>query len=219
MTKPRDYSGNRYGRLEAIAFAFSRSTPNGSNRAYWLCKCDCGSETVTWVGSLQSGDIRSCGCLRRETVAAKNRRHGMSGTAEYNTWLLMRRRCLNPRSKGWKNYGGRGITVCEAWLNSFETFLADVGPRPSPEHSIERKEVDGNYEPGNVIWATYSEQMNNMRKSVKITLNGITRTVAGWSRLLKVNQFTVYDRLDAGWDPERALTEPVRKWPSQLGPD
>lgn len=215
MSKAIDYSLRRYGRLQPLAFAFSRSTPSGQDKKYWLCQCDCGSEAVVWAASLQNGDTKSCGCLRKEMRAAKNHRHGASGTAEYQAWSMIKRRCLNVRSNGYENYGGRGITMCARWLESFENFFADVGPRPSQDHSIDRIENDGNYEPNNVHWATPSEQMNNMRKSVKITLNGITKTVAEWSRLLKLNPFTIYARIDAGWEPERALIEPVRKWPSQ----
>jgi hypothetical protein len=215
MSKAVDMTGRRFGRLEVVTFAYGRPTPSGSVKKFWLCRCDCGGEALVWGAALQSGETKSCGCLRREAVAAKNRSHGMSGTPEYKAWSYMKRRCLNPNSAGYENYGARGVSVCDRWVQSFEAFLADVGPRPSPQHSIERDDVDGNYEPRNVRWATYSEQMNNLRKSVKITMAGQTRTVAEWARLLKINPFTIYDRLDAGWDPIRALSEPVRSRPKR----
>lgn len=210
MTKPIDYAAQRYGRLRPSAFAFMRETEGGQRKNYWLCKCDCGEEIIVSVASLQSGDTRSCGCLRREAVAAKNTKHGQSRSAEHRAWCEMKRRCLNPRSKSFHNYGGRGISICPRWIESFENFLADLGPRPTSQHSIDRINVNGNYEPDNCRWATSAEQYSDLRKSVHVEVNGIRKTVAEWARLTGINPYTIYDRIDAGWDPVRAVSEKPR---------
>lgn len=132
--------------------------------------CACGVAFSAVVNNVMSGNTKSCGCLRKEVVAAtgrKNRRHGESRqTAEYRTWMGMKIRCYYPNTNGYENYGGRGIKVCERWLNSFESFLADMGRRPSTSHSIDRVNVNGNYEPKNCRWATDKQQRRNRRCSL-----------------------------------------------------
>ena len=142
---------------------------DGSNRrhcALWLCVCRCGAEVVVNGHNLRSGHSRSCGCLQRERAAQANAKHGHASkkngvTVEYNCWAGMIYRCENPNVKDWKYYGGRGIKVCPEWRESFEVFLRDMGTRPSPSHSIDRIEPDGNYEPGNCRWATPLQQRHN----------------------------------------------------------
>lgn len=160
LTPRVDLTGRKFGRLRVIAR--KHKTPLG--HYFWECECDCGAIVVKRGASLQSGNTLSCGCLRKEKTGAKNRSHEQSGTLVYRVWRSMKYRCSNPRAKDYPDYGGRGIKVCERWLNSFENFLADLGPRPTPQHSIERLDNDGNYEPGNCVWATKQEQNRNRRK-------------------------------------------------------
>ena len=145
-----DLTGQRYGTLTVIERA-----PNRKSKACWLCQCDCGARKEVRAANLRNGNTHSCGC---GSVRFK-RTHGMTSTPEYGIWTGMKRRCLNPRDSHWENYGGRGISICERWLNSFENFYADMGKRPSPDLSIDRyPNNDGNYEPANCRWATKSQQ-------------------------------------------------------------
>lgn len=152
---PRPQPGDRYKRLTIIEIV-----PRQVH-----CACDCGTEhTIEWG---KWGKTKSCGCLQRDTVAAKNRQsrtHGMSKTKTYRVWVAMIQRCTDPNATGYANWGGRGIAVCERWRNSFEAFLADMGERPEG-CSIDRIDNDGNYEPGNVRWATALEQTQNRRRN------------------------------------------------------
>lgn len=137
-----------------------------------------------------------------------NETHGMSHIREY--WVLagMKRRCYNKNEKAYTNYGGRGITICDRWLNSFLAFYEDMGARPSPKHSIERIDNDGNYEPSNCRWATHQEQANNNRWNKPITINGITKNIERWRRDLSLPNSTYQNRINRGWSIEKALLTP-----------
>jgi hypothetical protein len=133
---------------------------------------------------------------------------------EYHIWHNMRTRC----TPGWRefhNYGGRGISVCERWANSFEAFYEDMGPRPSENHSIDRIDNDGNYEPGNCRWATRKEQGRNTRFNVMIEYNGAIRCAAEWAEIFRLSTSNILSRLSLGWSIERALTTPVIKQPKK----
>ena len=159
-------TGVRFGRAVVLA-----PVP-GAGRARFSCRCDSGTVFVVLAQALKSGNTRSCGCLYRESRRAPGKpRHGMTGTRTHAAWLEMRRRCGNPRSQAWPNYGGRGIVVCARW-QTFENFLADMGECPA-EMEIERDDVNGNYEPGNCRWATILEQANNKRNN-RVTVDGLT---------------------------------------------
>lgn len=153
-----DLTGMRFGRLMVI-----ERTQSDSPHAVWRCKCDCGQERVVIGQNLRRHQQKSCGCLDLERKTIHGAARNGKTTGEYNSWKAMRNRCYRKGNNFYKEYGGRGITVCDRWLHSFENFLADMGERPSPKHSIEREDVNGNYTPENCHWATMSEQIANQR--------------------------------------------------------
>jgi hypothetical protein len=167
MPRRANLLGQRFGKLQVTQCAGPVRLRKGSIRIMWVCLCDCGKEKLIGTEYLRLGTSRSCGCQRGMRVApAVDPTHRRS--AERLAWTNMKRRCTNQKSPRFKDWGGRGITVCDRWAKSFEAFLLDVGPRPSAMHSIDRIENDKNYEPGNVRWATKSQQIANRRPIRKI---------------------------------------------------
>lgn len=195
-----DISQQRFGRLVALRFVES-SRCGLKWRCLWEFQCDCGNRPVLPISYVTSGDTRSCGCLQREVLQAP-RKHGRSHTAEFRSWTGIRQRCGNPTNPAYRHYGGRGISLCERW-QTFENFYADMGPKPSPKHSIERIDNDKGYYKDNCRWATAQEQANNRRSSRLIQFNGETRTLAQWCVFLGVPQSTLWNRLNRGVFPGR----------------
>lgn len=206
----KDIEGQRFGRLVAVRFLRLQRRANGFRTAFWLCRCQCGNTTEVDGNKLRNGHTQSCGCLQKERTSAHRKTHGMSHTATYQVWCGMIKRCENPRSKGFSNYGGRGIKVCERWRNSFEAFLKDMGPRPSSRHSIDRINSDGDYEPGNCRWATAKQQARNLRTNRLLTCRGQSKTLAEWAEERRIHSSTITRRIDfCGWSEEEAILTPV----------
>lgn len=166
----------------------------------YQCVCtSCGQSVKNIrVYDLVQGKTRMC---KKCSVQTTRSSHGMSDTAEYNTWVHMIQRCHNPQNKDYTHYGARGIAVCDIWKDSFEAFYMCVGPKPTPKHTIERIDYDRGYEPGNVMWATRHEQNLNKSDNVNITIDGVTQTVSEWARdkRCSVSAFTLYKRVSRGW--------------------
>ncbi|WP_433916931.1 hypothetical protein [Streptomyces sp. NBC_01744] len=164
--------------------------------------------------ALRQGRTTSCGCFHREQLGDRSRTHGQKGTPLYRVWVWMIGRCCNENNASYAYYGGRGITVCPEWRKSFEAFARDVGASFRDGLTIERVDNGGNYEPGNVRWATRQEQARNRRSSRLLTFEGETRTLTEWSERLGLRHQTLQQRLDrSGWTVERALTTPPRQPP------
>lgn len=178
----------------------------------WKCVCDCGKSKVVISANLNSGNTRSCGCLNLENVRSHNRNvtHGESlfgkTSTEYTTWVSMRVRCYDKKNPQYDNYGGRGIKVCHRWLKSFDNFLEDMGRKPSPQHSLDRyPNNNGNYEPGNVRWATPKEQANNKRTSRILVLDGVSKNLKTWAEEFGIKEQTLRYRINKGQSLESIL--------------
>ena len=197
-----DMTGQRCGHWTVIGYVGNDRT----GQPKWLCRCSCGKERAVVCSHLRNGTSLSCGCQSpRFTI------HGNYKVPEYQAWRNMIDRCTDSKRHDWHRYGGRGITVCQRWRNSYESFFADMGPRPSPQHSIDRIDNDGNYEPGNCRWATVAEQASNKSNNRYLTFDGQTLTVSQWARKLGIKVDVLNLRLSHyNWTVERALTQPVR---------
>ena len=201
----KDITGRVVGRLTVTKYAGL----NHIGKAQWLCRCACGTEKVLPSHGLCNGSTRSCGCLQPEVVGSLRRTHGMYQSPVYKVWSAMIQRCVNPNNAGYEGYGERSISVCERW-KSFEAFYADMGPRPSSDHSIERIDNDAGYSPDNCRWDTRKAQARNRRTSRLLTFNGRTQCIADWADEVGMNPATLRNRIArCGWTVERALTEPV----------
>lgn len=187
-----DLRGRKFGRLTAVQFAYKRN-----KNYFYKCVCECGKECIKSRDYLlyESSSVhKSCGCWRKEQQARTTRNthkmHTLEHRPEYITWKAMKQRCYDVNCKAYFNYGGRGIKVCDRWLNSFENFLADMGEKPSPAHSLDRIDTNGDYCPENCRWATREEQANNKRSSIMIEYNGKTQTFAQWSKELNIPYYS-----------------------------
>lgn len=203
--KITDLTGRRFTRLLVLGFLGKDS----GRISLWLCQCDCGKQITATSGNLNSGSTKSCKCLRRESP--HRIRHGMSRSPEYHAWQSMIERCYTRTNQHFPNYGKRGITVCDRWRNSFTHFYADMGKRPSPQHSLDRRDNNGHYEPKNCRWATINEQNNNKRDNRHITWRGKTQTLKMWSSDLRIQYPVLSCRLNhLCWPVDRAFTTPVK---------
>lgn len=202
-----DLSGQIFGRLTAIE-RIEKSKTDRSKK--WLCKCECGKESIVGTNLLTSGRTQSCGCLK-----GRPKTHGQTSNGkisqEYQVWAGMIQRCTNPNEAGFKNYGGRGISVCEAW-RQFTGFFKDMGERPSGKHSIDRIDNNGNYCPENCRWATKDEQSSNRRDNRIITFNGEAKPLFLWARAIGITNTSLAERLEsASFTLEEALTKKTQR--------
>jgi hypothetical protein len=202
MVSKLNITGMKFGRLTALS-------PNGHDvspsrkHILWACICDCGKTVDVRLNALRSGVAKSCGCIKKE--GNSNRKHGMTKTPEYMTWARIKARCTNPKNQDFLDYGGRGIKMCESWLNSFENFFKDMGERPDGMRSIDRIDVNGDYCKENCRWATDYTQSRNKRNNRNLEFNGLEMCITDWSRHLGINVSTLIQRLRE-WPLEKALS-------------
>lgn len=207
MNHLADLSGKKFGRWTVIDRSY-----NSKKQTFWNCICECGTKKRVNTSVLKNGQSKSCGCLLKEIMSNQFSTHRDSKSKEYRTRGRIKERCYLTSCSQYHNYGGRGIKICERWLHSYENFLLDVGRAPSPKHSIDRINVNGNYEPSNCRWATTSEQANNKRDSRYFTINGVTLTFSQWCAKTGVNKSTANTRFYVrGWSIERVLVPFIRK--------
>jgi hypothetical protein len=204
--------GHEYGRLTVIALYGEKGTQKSS---HWTCKCKCGKVKIVRGSHLRTGRVVSCGCFKDENTGERFTTHGKTKSrnipAEFNIWQGMIERCHNPSSMSFKNYGGRGIFVCDEWRNNFPAFMAYIGQRPSLKHSVDRINTNLGYQPGNVRWATHKEQARNTRTNCILTYNGESKCLAEWAEIVKIPYHTIKARKNRyQWCDSCCLTIPVR---------
>jgi hypothetical protein len=205
--------GVRFGRHLVV----SRAANNVEGRARWVCRCDCGEVREVSAGSLKRGDSTSCGCLARELASTRETTHGEASrknkSPEYRTWNAIIDRTTNPSTPKYPDYGGRGIKVCKRWRSSFVNFLADMGRRPSPQHSLDRINNDLGYNPKNCRWATAKEQSRNTRNNHILIYRGESKSIAEWAEIKGFKYATLYMRIQrAKMTVEEAFENPVGRW-------
>lgn len=209
MGKLKDLTGQRFGRLVVMERAESYIQPSGQKKTQWRCKCDCGNEIITVGYNLTRGLTTSCGCVRTERLIKMNKTHGKSNHILFSKWEHMKDRCCNPNDKRYKNYGGRGIKICDEWLNSFESFYKwSIENGYEDGLTIDRINVNGNYEPNNCRWTTWNIQCNNRTNNVYIEYNGETKTLKQWCDILNIDYKKAHNRIHKlKWDAKRAFEE------------
>lgn len=198
MSKRIDISGKRFKRL----FVLSYHSNDGSGNSKWICKCDCGNIVIVRSSTLINGRTLSCGCYGTERRKEIRTTHGFSkvGMPEYESWKAMRGRCYNKNNEAYPDYGGRGIGVCKRWFKSFENFFADMGKKPSPQHTLDRyPNNDGNYEPSNCRWATKRQQAENTRRNRYVEYRGEFVLITRLAERLGISDDTIRNRIKKGW--------------------
>lgn len=200
-----DMVGQQCGRWTPLKYVGSRL-----GRATFLCRCECGVQREVHGSKLRSGASRSCGCLGREVTSNRLKTHGLSKHPLFPTWLGMMSRCYNPQSPAYRDYGNRGIYVCNAW-HDVTTFIAENENKTAPGLSMDRINNDGPYHPENIRWTTRIEQARNRRSNVLLTFHGKTQTAFEWAAEMGINPKTLVARISDGWSAEDALTIPVSR--------
>ena len=204
--------GQRFGRLIVLGWGEPPEGFKSHDTRFLQCKCDCGVEKSIGWGSITGGGTVSCGCYHSQVMITRNSTHGLSKLREYGLWNTIRGRCLNPNVKCYPRYGGRGIRVCERWVDSFENFYLDMGPKPEGK-SIDRIDNDGDYEPKNCRWATPSEQTLNSCRGLRITAFGKTMSSKEWAEESGIKPSIIRERLANGWSAEDAVSRLPHRGP------
>lgn len=186
MTALKDIKGKRFGKLIVLERAENRIRESGRQDVVWVCKCDCGNSKNIRSTSLLQGLTKSCGCIAIEKVKNLNLSHNMCQTKEYKAWSKLKSRCYTKTDNKYYAYGARGIKVCDRWLESFDNFYKDMGDAPTKKHSIDRIDVNGNYEPSNCRWATNKVQSNNKTTNVYVEYGGVKYTLKTLSEHLDI---------------------------------
>jgi hypothetical protein len=197
-----DLSGQIFGRLRVLSRG-KKVVYKVGIRWYWKCICECGKQTQCTSSDLKKGKTKSCGCLKGELTSKRNVTHGLSGSSEYRIWQSMKDRCINPNCEFYYCYGVRGIKVCDRWLNSFENFYADMGPRPSKDHSIDRfPNINGHYEASNCRWGTEEQQARGKRNNRWLECKGKKMVAQDWANLIGIDSSTLFFHLTKRTFPE-----------------
>lgn len=213
MTKCLDLVGKNFNRLTVI----KRVENNRFGQTQWLCECECGKKIIVKGYHLKNGNTRSCGCLQRETIGNISRKHGGAHNRLYIIWRNMKQRCNDIKNCSYKNYGERGMRVCEEWLDfeNFRDWALENGYdfyAKRGECTLDRIDNNGNYCPENCQWVSMKEQGLNRRNNHNITINGKTHCIAEWARIFGIKREIIKDRILSGWDEVQAVTTPVRKY-------
>jgi hypothetical protein len=197
-----EMTGKTFGRLKVI----NRAPNKGKyKRVAWYCKCNCGNLTTVIGAYLRNGNTTSCGCFKNSSES-KHKTHGLSKKiSEYAAWENMKRRCYYTKSNRYEYYGGRGITVCNRWINSFENFYSDMGAKPSKFHTLERIDVNKNYDPENCKWIHRNEQARNKTNTKYLTIDSVTKRIAEWALIYGVKSSIVFRRISRGWPKDKTL--------------
>jgi len=210
---PKDLTGMKFGRLTVLCRAEDRVYKDGRKRIAWNCRCDCGNTKEVLGENLKSGYTKSCGCLQKEKAAMAQLKHGEADSRLYNVWSAIKRRCFNSTVPEYHRYGGRGITMCNEWLDYevFSNWARANGYRddaPRGECTIDRIDNNGDYCPDNCRWVNQQDQMNNVSYNHYVTYNGENHTVAEWSRIYNIPYTRLLQRLNRyKMTPEKALSK------------
>lgn len=205
MRKTRDLSGVRlkYGTVVAYSHTSKRS------QRVWDCLCDCGESYQRTAAQINEGRGQHCGCMSGKLISEATANHGLTGTPEFKSWDAALYRCDNPNSKDYARYGGRGISVCDRWRD-FSVFLSDMGPRPGANHTLDRIDANGNYEPGNCRWADHVTQQSNRRNNIMVRQNGKEITLfAFYGRNRRSGYSMACRRIARGWSVADAIFQPA----------
>jgi hypothetical protein len=208
MGKIIDLTGQRFGRL-VVQRIGPKTKPN---QIYWICNCDCGNICEVKGGNLKSGGTKSCGCINKEILRERSIKHGFDGTPLGYVRSSMQQRCYNSTHKAYKNYGGRGITICDEWLNNSKSFFDWAIKSGYHEGlTLDRIDNDGNYCPENCRWATMKEQQNNRRNNHLYVVGDVGKTIGEWALALNISVHTLLKRLKMEWSEEKTFTTPCDK--------